>query len=279
MPRRPQRPGEAGHPLERGAEGIEARELRADMDRDGNGIDPGQRGGPRVGRGRVVDGDAELVLLAAGGDLVMRLRVDVGVDADRDVHGRALRRGDAGQRLELRQGFDVDLVHTMRDRAFQLGARLADAGIDDALRRHAGRARAAQLAFRYHVGARAEVGQRPDHREIAVGLDRETDQRLQVRHRLRQHPVMPRQGGGRVAIERCAYRVGDARDGDILGMQRAVAILEMVHSGAGYLLGYWSWPGASGGPFLPQAARPPAAARRMQSARTIRLTGTAPSPP
>ena len=56
-------------------------------------------------------------------------------------------------------------------------ARLADPGKDDALGRHAGGERAAQLALRDDVGAGAEPGEQAQHGEVGIGLDRIADQR------------------------------------------------------------------------------------------------------
>ena len=55
---------------------------------------------------------------------------------------------------------DVEAEDALAQRIGHLLARLADAGEDDLVRRHAGRARAAQLALRDHVHAGAEPGQR-----------------------------------------------------------------------------------------------------------------------
>ena len=73
-------------------------------------------------------------------------------------------------------------------------ARLADAGEDDALRRHAGGQRAAQFAFRDDVGAGAQLGQQAQHGEVRVRLDREADQR----------PGCGREGVGEGLIAGCA---------------------------------------------------------------------------
>ncbi len=62
----------------------------------------------------------------------------------------------AVEQLQLRQRFDVELLDAGLERRRSSRRRLADAGEDDALRRDAGRQRAAQLALRDDIGAGAE---------------------------------------------------------------------------------------------------------------------------
>ena len=93
-----------------------------------------------------------------------------------------------------------------RQRVGHLLAGLADAGKDDAVGRHAGGPRAAQLAFRHHVHAGAEARQRGDHRLVGVGLDGVADQRVEPGEGLLQHAVVPLQRGGAVAVEGRADR-------------------------------------------------------------------------
>ena len=79
------------------------------------------------------------------------------------------------KQLELGRGFDIDLLYSGVERECDLRRRLADAGEDDALGRHAGGERAAELALGDDIGAGAEPRQEADHREIRVGLDRIAD--------------------------------------------------------------------------------------------------------
>src|SRR3546814_11770976 len=80
----------------------------------------------------------------------------------------------------------------------------------------------------------------------------------------------------RIAVERRADLGGDALQRHALGAEAAVDIGEMGHisSGSGYWRGNWSVvpSGSSGGPFLPQAARGPAA-KASRTATTRRLRG------
>ena len=64
--------------------GREVRELRADMHGDANHAQVRQSSGQRKGIAGEIDVDAELVFLAARGDLGVRLGIDVGVKTQGD---------------------------------------------------------------------------------------------------------------------------------------------------------------------------------------------------
>ena len=78
---------------------------------------------------------------------------------DRRASARGRRRPRAEQ-LELGLGLDVEAEDAGVEREGDLARGLADAGEDDALGRHAGGERAAQLALGDHVHAGAEPGER-----------------------------------------------------------------------------------------------------------------------
>ena len=111
----------------------------------------------------------------------------------------------------------------------ELARGLADAGEHDLLRRNAGRERALQLAARHHVGAGAEPRQRRDHRLVGIRLHGVADERRHVGEGLGEDAVVPLERRGRIAIERRADGLRRAREIDLLGVQHAVAIGEMVH--------------------------------------------------
>ncbi len=80
-------------------------------------------GGMGIDVARAADRNAEFVFRLAGRDLGVGLRIDVGIDADRNVGGAAFGRGDRGEEFELRLGFDVDAENAFVDRERQLVAR------------------------------------------------------------------------------------------------------------------------------------------------------------
>jgi len=79
------------------------------MDGETGDLDPRQRRGMGVERPDAVPIDAELVLAAAGRDLVVGVGGDVRVDPDGDRRALAAIGGDPGQQVQLGLGFDVEL--------------------------------------------------------------------------------------------------------------------------------------------------------------------------
>ena len=75
---------ELGDPLEGAAIRLEIDQLRADMHRKADRLDAGKLAGELVCGNRLVKFDAEFVLLPAGRDLGVGMRVDIRVDPDRD---------------------------------------------------------------------------------------------------------------------------------------------------------------------------------------------------
>ena len=84
------------------AEGSKVGDLAADMHMHAARIDAGKCRGKTIKRKRLAVGNAEFVLGLAGGDLVMGLRVDVGIDAERDACGEPERRCRLAQKYEAR---------------------------------------------------------------------------------------------------------------------------------------------------------------------------------
>ena len=114
-------------------------------------------------------------------------------------------------------------------RRAQLGLGLADAGEQDLVRRNAGGQRPLQFAAGHHVGAGAEFCQRAQHRLVGVRLHGVAHQRLLAGKGLGEYPVVALQRRGRIAIERRADRLRQFDQIDRLGVQHAVAIVEVIH--------------------------------------------------
>ena len=115
---------------------------------------------------------------------------------------RALSGRYGGEPIELAVGLDVDAEDVLIDRQREFGVGLADAGEHDLVRRNAGRAGTLELSAGDDIGAGAEPGERPDDRLIGICLQRVADERGHIRERAGEHPIVPLQRRGRVAIER-----------------------------------------------------------------------------
>ena len=215
---------------ERIAERIELGDLAADMHVDAGDAHAVELGGAGINVARTADRNAEFVFGFSGGDLGVGLRVDVGIDADRDIGGAALlrRRSRPGARAPAS---DSTLTQRMPCSTASASSRAVLPTPENMIfsRRHAGAARAQKFALGDHVGAGAEPRQRRDHGLIGIRFHRIADQRVDVGEGLREHAIMPLKRRGRIAIERRADGVRQRDQIDVFGVQHAVAISEMMH--------------------------------------------------
>ena len=160
--------------VEQAVDGLDVRagvgDLRADVAVDADDLEAGQGGRTGIGRHRVPMGDAELRRPKAGRDVGMRLRVDVGVDAQADPCSPAARGRHARQHFHLADAFDVEAHHAGFERALHLRAGLADAGKDDARRVSAHGQHPLELAPGNDVEAAALRREPLQHRQARIGL-------------------------------------------------------------------------------------------------------------
>ena len=196
---------------------------------DADDAHAGKLRGARIDVAGAADRNAEFVFGLAGRDLGMRLRIDVGIDADRNIGATAFGAGDRREEFKLRLGFDIDAQNVLVDGERQFARRLADAGEHDLVRRDAGAQRAQQFALGDHIGAGAEPRQGRDHRLVGIRLHGVADQRVDIGESAGKHPIVPLDGGARIAIERRADGIREGCEIDRFGMEHAVAIGEMVH--------------------------------------------------
>ncbi len=218
-----------GEQAEGRVERREVGELRADVHVDAGDLQPRQAGGAGVDLARQRQRHAEFVFLFAGGDFGVRFRVHVGVHPQRDFRAPTARRRDGGDGFELGLGFDVETENPGVQRRLDLSRGLADAGEGDFSRSHAGFQRARQFAAGHHVHAGPERGQQRQHGLIGIGLHRVADQRVEPVERLGEDREMAADGRGRIAVERRFDIFGQRRQGDVLGVEHAVLISEMMH--------------------------------------------------
>ena len=173
-------------------------------------------------RGACANGTPNLFSALPVAILCVRPGVDIRIDADGDARGRA-RCAAATSLSALSSGSDSTLKPRMpASSANAISPRvLPTPGEDDLLGRHAGRQRAPELALGHHVHAGAEPGQRGEHAEIGVGLDRIADERVRrAGEGVGEHPVVPLS----VALNsnRTAFRPRRrARQGHVLGVEHA----------------------------------------------------------
>ena len=174
------------------------------------------------------EGNAELGFRCASGDLGVGLGIDIGIDAQGDGRALARRQRHLAQRQQFRLAFDIELIDAGIQRGAHLFAGLADARENDLARRNSRRQRLRQLAARHNVGAGAQLGQRLEHRQVAIGLDRIGDQRA-LGQRFGKDFVVPLQRGAGIAIERRADLFGQRVQPHAFRAQHAILVLEKIH--------------------------------------------------
>ena len=77
----------------------------------------------------------------------MRLRIDIGIDAEGDAGRDAAGAGNLAQSAKLSLGLDVEAENSGVERESHFGPRFADTREDDLMRRHSSRQRAMNLAL------------------------------------------------------------------------------------------------------------------------------------
>ena len=149
----------------------------------------------------------------------MGLGIDVRVHPKSDAGLLAACLGHFAQRAKFGLRFNVESENAGFECERHLLSGLSDAGEGDAVSRHMDRERAAELAFGHHVHTGAERGQRGEHAEIGVGLDRVADERIRGRGKgVGEDPVVALKGRRRIAIKGRADGLGQRGKVDILGM-------------------------------------------------------------
>src|SRR5262249_7253194 len=163
------------------------------------------------------------------------LRVDVGVDPQRDPRPGAGGARDPVDRLELLGAFDVERADPGLERAPDLGFGLADSREHD-LAGVAARAHPAhQLAVRHDVGAGAQLDQHTEDAEARVGLDRVAHAVRDTLERGVERAVRALQLGAAVHVDWRADLARDPRERHLLAAQLVVSIFKrLVRNGCGW---------------------------------------------
>ncbi len=120
-------------------------------------------------------------------------------------------------------------MHASMNREREFSFRLADAGENDPLRRHARFQRALDLALAHRIGAGAFARERGQHGDVSVGFHREGDHHIARRERVLEDIVVTLKRRGRIDVSRRADSVSNRRERDILAAENSAAIFKVVH--------------------------------------------------
>jgi hypothetical protein len=172
--------GEVGDRAHRLGRGLEIAQLRADVALHPGDHEARQEPGLAKDSRRLFDGHAELVLAQAGGDVGMRLGIDVGIHAQRDRGPRPAGSGERRETPQLRLALDVELADPRVETEGQFLVRLPHPREHDVLGLEARARGLFQLTARDDVGARSHGGEDLEQLDRRIGLERIADP---VRHR------------------------------------------------------------------------------------------------
>ena len=160
-----------------------------------------------VKRRRLLDGNAELALFEAGGDIGMRARIHIRIDAQAHRRHAAQGAGNVVQPLEFGVGFDVEAMNPGRKRCAHLGLGLAHTRKHDLRGFTTGTQHALELAARNNVEAAAQAREQVEHRKVGVGLDGVAHQVVAATERRIEGAETLLDGGARVDVTRRTHRV------------------------------------------------------------------------
>ena len=94
-------------------ERLRLRDLRTDVHLHADNLDVAHSGCAFINRADLIQCDAEFVLLGAGRDVLMRVRVDIRVDAQCDWRAHVLCAGDALNQIQFSFTLDVEAVEPL----------------------------------------------------------------------------------------------------------------------------------------------------------------------
>ena len=202
---------------------------------DAGDLDAGQAGGAAVEGQGILVGDAELVLLEAGGNIGVGLGIHIGIDPQAQGGLLAQAHGDGVEAVQLGHGLDVEAAdaHFQGPGHFRFG--LADAGEDHLAGLGAGRQDPFQFAAGNDVETGAKAGEEAENAQVGVGLDGVADQAAGTGgmggQGIAELAVGGFQGGPGIDVGGRAEPGGDAAQGNGFGVQDAVFAGEEGHCG------------------------------------------------
>src|SRR5260221_1955916 len=252
-------------------EGRGVEDLRADVAADSGDAQVRQRLRMATGVERAPVGDAELVGGKPGGDVRVRSRVDVGVDAQRYRCHAAHRCRHRLEAVELGLALDVEAADARGESRAHLAFGLADAGEDHAAGIATGGKHARELPARNDVEARAGARQDLEHGEVGVGLDRVADEMVDAREPLVEIAKRRFERGAGVHVAGSAEAPRDFGEREAVERELARGARERIHGAGEAGLG---GSGSLSGPFLPPPPSGAAATAGTAGAGATRAIST-----
>ena len=223
---------EGGDTSERGGEGVDFADLRADVDGDAGGVEPLGFFCCAVDGAGGFDVDAELVFAEAGGDVGVGFGEDVGVDAEGEAGALVECFGARGEEMEFGFGLDVEEEDVGAEGGVDLPDLFADTGEDDFFQGGlVGLADALEFATGDDVEACSLLCQQAEDGEGGVGFDGVADGVEAVGEGLFEKLEALSDLRGGVDVEGSAVGFGEGGEIGAVAMELAVAIDEGAGAG------------------------------------------------
>src|SRR5208337_2602387 len=172
--------------------------------------------------GRLAHGNAELVLVQAGGDVRVRAGVNVGVYADSEFGGFAQMGGASAEHLQLGGAFHVEQENAGSKGKVDFLRQLADSGEDDLGGRLAANSQyALQFTAGHDIETTTQRCEQPKNREVRVGLHGVTDGVLAIAESFVELLVALAYGACRIDVQWRAVALGELVDRHSVGEEFA----------------------------------------------------------
>ena len=206
-------------------------QLRPDMHLNTLDLEVLHSGDARVKCLYLFEGNPELVFIGSGRDLGMRFGVHIWIHTHRNRGDLFQTSRDTINALKLRNAFHVEGIDTFTKGEFYFLLRFANARKDTLIHSTSCRLNAHELSFAHGIIAAALLGKRVENTKVGIGFDRVADQMIEIRQSVIQSGVMIDKRLARVDVQRASVFTDELAYGNILTIELAFGIPEMMHGG------------------------------------------------
>ena len=163
----------------------------------------------------------------------MCLRVDIGIDTQRDRSPLAGRSGDPGKPTQLGQGFDVEAFDAGRERRAHFPDLLADTGKHDSGGIGSCSKHTRELAARDDVETAAQASEFPEHGQVRIRFHAVADQHVAPADCFLVGGPGRIERRARIHVERGTKRTGEVVQANPFDAKRIALVVEMRRTGRG----------------------------------------------
>src|SRR5438309_11070721 len=188
-----------------------------------------------VNCGQLVECNPELILAQTGGDVFVRLRSHIGVDAQRDRRAQVFGTRDAIYAFQLGLALDVEAVNGLVERVFDFLTRFAHAGKRAFCRIATRSDYTKKFAAGNNVEPRSSIREQLQDSANRVSFDGITNQVIEWRKRLVQTQVMIENSARAVNISGRAKFLRHGLKIYVFAAETSVAVMKKMHVVAAFV--------------------------------------------